>query len=61
MDKFEIISKNYCSGCGLCAALCSQKAIVMSEDEEGFVYPKIDFTVCIHCNVCRKNCVMHIN
>lgn len=28
-----------CTGCGLCANLCPRNAILMRENEEGFLYP----------------------
>ena len=31
--------KKECCGCTACYAICSQMAISMIEDEEGFVYP----------------------
>lgn len=33
---------NSCCGCGACAAICPKTAIIMSEAEYGFVFPKID-------------------
>ena len=34
--------KKECCGCTACYAICSQMAISMIEDEEGFEYPQID-------------------
>lgn len=45
-----------CSGCGLCASICQQKAIAMVLDQNGFMYPQIDETRCTHCNACVKVC-----
>ncbi len=28
----------------------------MHEDEQGFLYPKVDLSLCIHCNLCEKVC-----
>ena len=53
---FESNKKRDCTGCGACALICPQKCIKMIEDEEGFLYPKIDKTKCIKCNLCIKNC-----
>mgnify|MGYP000352550477 CR=1 FL=1 len=30
--------------------------IVMHEDEEGFLYPQVDVTLCIDCGLCEKVC-----
>ena len=45
-----------CNGCGICALVCPKKCIKMVEDEEGFLYPKIDKEKCIKCNKCKKIC-----
>ena len=37
-------------------AICSQMAISMIEDEEGFEYPQIDEKKCIKCYQCLKVC-----
>jgi coenzyme F420-reducing hydrogenase beta subunit len=54
MDK--IVDKNKCSGCTACASICSQKAITMIEDEEGFKHPVIDKKKCIDCGLCKRTC-----
>ena len=43
-------------GCTACYAICSQMAISMIEDEEGFEYPQIDEKKCIKCYQCLKVC-----
>ena len=48
--------KAHCFGCEACAQVCRVGAIRMSEDEEGFRYPEIDQSKCIHCGKCRKVC-----
>ncbi len=55
-EQSKICSHSKCIGCGLCKVKCPKEAIEMSEDENGFIYPKIDLTKCIHCDLCRKSC-----
>lgn len=51
-----ICEKEKCSGCSACYAVCPVDAITMQQDEEGFLYPKINEEKCISCNLCRKTC-----
>lgn len=52
----EITDKSQCCGCTACASICPKKAIVMKQDEEGFMYPIVDKTKCINCGLCDKVC-----
>ena len=52
----KIIDKKNCCGCGACVASCPQKCIQMIEDDEGFLYPKVDESKCIKCGICEKVC-----
>lgn len=52
--------KSSCCGCGVCAIVCLKGAIKMIEDEEGFLYPEIDMSVCIKCGRCLSNCMMKL-
>ncbi len=52
----EIKEKRDCVGCGGCAQRCPQKCIDMLEDEQGFLYPKVDVARCIECHLCEKVC-----
>lgn len=47
-----------CSGCGVCSALCPAHAITMQPDEEGFLTPSINESLCTCCNICRAVCPM---
>lgn len=55
-EQFEICNKELCTGCGACAQICALNCILMTADDEGFIYPAIDFNRCISCNKCRKVC-----
>ncbi len=49
-----------CCGCWACIQVCPKKCINMSEDNEGFLYPGIDLSLCIDCGLCEKVCpVIH--
>lgn len=48
-----------CTGCGACSYICPVGAIIMQEDDCGFVYPRIDENECIHCDKCLRSCHMN--
>lgn len=52
----DIQSKQDCCGCSACVQRCPKHCITMCEDEEGFIYPHIDMTLCIDCGLCEKVC-----
>ena len=51
-----IKEKENCCGCSACAERCPKQCISMREDEEGFLYPLIDETICIDCGLCENVC-----
>ena len=48
--------KNSCVGCRSCEQVCPKRAIVIREQEEGFLYPYVDEEKCIDCSLCVKHC-----
>lgn len=45
-----------CCGCQACANICPQHCISMKADEEGFLYPQADKSLCVNCNLCEAVC-----
>lgn len=54
--KINTMKKDECCGCGACAASCSKSAIMMQEDQDGFLYPVINPDLCINCGKCERTC-----
>lgn len=52
----NIKEKSKCTGCGACKCSCPQMCIAMVEDSEGFLYPKVDEKLCVHCGKCDGVC-----
>ena len=51
-----ICDKSNCTGCGLCAVVCSRNAISLQKKELGHLYPVIDPVKCTSCGLCQKKC-----
>lgn len=52
-----VLSSKYdCCGCETCAQRCSHKAIIMTRDKEGFLYPHINIEQCTNCGLCEQVC-----
>lgn len=51
-----ITHKQDCCGCHACASVCARQCITMQEDNEGFLYPVVDASICIDCGLCEKVC-----
>ena len=54
----KISKKNDCCGCNACSLICPKHCIAMKMDEEGFFYPIVDVSICVHCGLCEKVCPM---
>lgn len=52
----HIVDKRQCCGCSACVQKCPKHCISFYEDEEGFLYPRIDTNNCIDCGLCEKVC-----
>ena len=52
----KIDEKKYCCGCMACVQKCPKQCIALTEDEEGFLYPKVDIDTCVDCHLCEKVC-----
>lgn len=46
---------NKCTGCGACCEVCPKGAIKIVEIN-GFLYPLIDKSMCVNCNLCENVC-----
>lgn len=46
-----------CTGCGLCANVCSKNAIRMVWSEDGFLVPQVDVSSCVNCGLCAQLCI----
>lgn len=58
----HILDKSKCCGCNACVQRCPKQCITMQEDEEGFLYPMVNRTICIDCGLCEQVCpVMNSN
>lgn len=58
-----MIDKNIaaaCCGCKMCGDICPKTAISFETNNEGFWYPKVDYSKCVNCGICVKKCpVLH--
>lgn len=50
--------KDECCGCGTCGDICTHHAISFCQNNEGFLFPQIDATLCTECNLCERVCPM---
>lgn len=52
----ENFNKEMCCGCSACKNICPKNAIEMKYDDQGFLYPNIDYDKCVNCGLCVKVC-----
>ncbi len=55
-DSVAIVTKEKCTGCKMCAAICPHNAISFPVSSEGFWYPQISEQECVNCGLCTKKC-----
>lgn len=48
---------NKCVGCMSCVSSCKVGAIHKIVSDDGFVYPEVDKSICVHCGLCDSNCI----
>lgn len=56
MESMDVIDKEKCTGCMACKNACPRNAITIKEENDGFLYPKINKEYCSNCNLCKKVC-----
>lgn len=57
----NIQDKKDCCGCTACASICPKSAITMIPDALGFLYPKVDSSMCVNCGLCDNICAFNDN
>lgn len=51
-----ITRREECCGCHACGDACPRAAISFTADEEGFLNPVVNASLCTHCGLCDKVC-----
>lgn len=52
----SIRKKESCCACGACVNICPKSSIIMVEDNEGFLYPRVNKETCVNCSLCEQVC-----
>lgn len=53
-------TSDFCTGCGVCAAVCPSAAVKMQPDAHGFLRPVVDDAACIDCGLCTGKCPVSV-
>ena len=61
MNITENSTINECTSCQMCAAVCSQNAIRIKLNMDGFYRPYVDENKCVDCGLCTKVCYKYDN
>ena len=56
MVDIELTNNSACTGCHACTNICIKNCISMQTDKEGFLYPSVDYNLCIKCRKCVDAC-----
>lgn len=54
--KTNLASYSSCTGCGICAAVCSKGCISMKVGHMGHLFPMINQKACVECHLCERIC-----
>lgn len=60
MKNISIIGMQ-CVGCRSCEQTCPKKCIRIEENKEGFLYPTVDYSLCVDCGCCLERCPVEKN
>lgn len=52
----SVVKSGKCTGCMACYSCCPNKAILIEEKRDGFLYPQIQWNNCTDCGICIKKC-----
>ena len=56
MNNILTVGLDNCCGCSACSIVCPKQCISMKPNTEGFVFPHINESLCVHCGLCLKYC-----
>lgn len=56
MNVLDKSASRNCTSCGVCATICSKKAITIQLDADGFYRPIVDTDLCNECGLCTSVC-----
>lgn len=52
----NVTNKRNCCGCEACVQICPMQCILLEQDNEGFLYPRVNKDLCVDCGLCEKTC-----